>query len=132
MTGSCPPIPGQLPGLYGDPVDTHRLCRAVSDDVWDHFDLNDTPNADWFIENVEVPLLALVCHYEGHIVVDDMCMRPEHRYCARCSQALPNAAVTPYPPSEAPVSPVTARNDGVWPEDPSGPTAGLQEAPGGS
>jgi hypothetical protein len=70
--------------------DSRRLRFAVTDYVWDHFDINDDANVEWFVEHIERPLLALICHYEGHVVVNDQCNKPEHRYCAVCNAPMPN------------------------------------------
>lgn len=32
----------------------------------------------------------LACWVVGHLVIDDQCNKPEHRYCVWCNKATPN------------------------------------------
>ena len=80
-------------GVVAVKPDVRKLRQAVTDDMWDHFPC-EGPNADWFIATVEEPMLDLICHYEGHVVSDDMCMKPEHRFCTTCNKMTPNEPVT--------------------------------------
>ena len=73
--------------------DTRKLLWAVTDDVWEHFDIDDSPNVEWFIEHIEEPFKAMLCYYEGHVVDDDQCMIPGHRYCVICGEGKPNGEI---------------------------------------
>lgn len=45
----------------------------------------------------EVGGLALLCSLlRTHVVINDQCGKPAHRFCAYCRKRLPNATVTPW------------------------------------
>jgi hypothetical protein len=80
-----------------DTVNTEILRRNVSDTVYDRIaqvHSSDDTLEDWFYENVEVPVLSLICEFKGHKVIDDMCGKPEHRTCLVCQKPMPNQPLT--------------------------------------
>lgn len=80
--------------MSDEPVNTRQLLQAVTDDVWDVYDVDDEAKATWFIAHVEEPVRALICQHDGHVVVNDQCMIPEHRYCVVCAKGMPNEPIS--------------------------------------
>ena len=47
----------------------------------DKYEWPDDGSADELLEEIEASVNAILCRYYGHQIEDDMCMKPEHRYC---------------------------------------------------
>ena len=77
-------------------VNTSKLAMDVIDTVWERIDPDVAGDeaVEWFVENVENVVLALICQYEGHSIVNDQCGIPSHRYCERCNNRVGTLGLT--------------------------------------
>lgn len=75
----------------------HDALRwAVTDFVWDKVaddghELSDE-FWDWFVDNIEQPVLELICEVDGHDPGPDQCNKPEHDHCGICMMPMPGEA----------------------------------------
>lgn len=78
-------------------VDTRQLLWDVTDNIYDRLggiSGMDDDLLNWLIEHIEEPVQRLICQAQGHVIVDDQCDRPEHRYCVTCGLQTPNEPVS--------------------------------------
>jgi hypothetical protein len=54
------------------------------DDVVGEFDYTDAD--DELHDEIEAVVKRILCTKYGHDIIDDMCMIPDHRYCAWCGR----------------------------------------------
>lgn len=76
-------------------IDRKALMHALWDGIADRFDPDyeaAEEHWDWYQENIEKPIAALLCHVYGHEPVQDQCGIPEHDHCVWCMTLMPNAA----------------------------------------
>lgn len=75
----------------------HDALRfAVTDYIWDKIADDGTELTDefwdWYADNIEQPLLELICEVDGHDPYADMCNKPEHDHCGICMTPMPGQA----------------------------------------
>lgn len=39
-------------------------------------------------------MMRMLCKYAGHVIEDDMCGKPEHRFCIECATRQPYAELS--------------------------------------
>lgn len=62
---------------------------------FDFEDENQMADEDYeVLEESYDKIMGILCKYAGHVVEDDMCGKPEHRFCIECTKQQPNAEVT--------------------------------------
>ena len=68
----------------------------VTDDILDDkYDFPMDGTDDTVLEEVEAAVLAILCRADGHKIVDDQCMIPEHRFCVYCNERETSLEATP-------------------------------------
>jgi hypothetical protein len=48
---------------------------------------------DWISNRVDESIFRPICWIKGHLVLDDSCRMPAHRYCLRCGKGTPDKEV---------------------------------------
>jgi hypothetical protein len=79
------------------PYNLARWTRCPGDDFkkkWAQYLLDyEVLYTVWF-SLVERPICFIICLFCGHYVIDDHCMKPEHRYCMTCKRLQPYKPIT--------------------------------------
>ncbi len=66
-----------------------RLYSFITDDIVDEalgYPMDGTD--DDVLDAIELAVNNVLCEHYGHEFVDDMCMKPEHKYCVWCMRRI--------------------------------------------
>ena len=59
----------------------------IRDDILDDkYEFPVDGSDDALLEEVEAAVLGILCRAYGHDIIDDQCMKPEHRFCVYCNR----------------------------------------------
>lgn len=56
----------------------------------DEFEYPMDGSQDFILDEIERVVNEVMCRQFGHEIEDDMCMKPEHRYCVWCRRREPD------------------------------------------
>jgi len=57
---------------------------------------------DDLLDEIQTAVNAIICGRYGHEIIDDMCMKPEHRFCSWCGRRASDIQATPQPAEDRP------------------------------
>lgn len=70
------------------------LSRFLNDTLVDS--INEDGSEDEITDKVKDAAMAVVCGHYGHLVTNDHCGIPDHRYCEICEQSMASVPIGHY------------------------------------
>lgn len=70
---------------------TRAIQEFITDTVLDDdYEYPMDGSDDELHDRIETAVNEVLCDTYGHEIIDDMCMKPEHRYCVHCKRLATN------------------------------------------
>jgi len=64
----------------------HAILDFLGDDIFDQRWYPEDGSADEIAGEIAAQANVILCREYGHEIADDMCRKPEHRYCLYCGR----------------------------------------------